>query len=448
MNTKPNQKKEISGKFKDSVSFKLIVISILSLLLLIPTVFVQNLINERQNRRNSTISEVTSKWGEEQTLFGPVLLIPYVMYEKTPKDTYISKTYTFHLLPDELDINGTMNPEVRYRGIYKVITYGSDISIKGKFKAESFSNWPVDADKILWKKAYLALGISDLTGLDQIKKLDWNNKQLEMEGGIPFQSSVSNGISAELALDPEKEHNFTIDISLNGSESLFFVPAGKITHVSLASDWNTPSFDGAQLPDDRKVNEEGFTAEWNALHLTRSFPQKWSGVMYDYEIPESAFGVNLLIPVDNYQKTTRSVKYALLFIGLTFLVIFFIEVMSKKKIHPVQYLLTGITLVIFYSLLLALSEHLNFTLAYLIASVCIIGLIVIYSGSIFKNRSYTMIAMVVLISLYGFLYAILNMSDFALLLGNIGLFVILAIVMFFSKKIDWYSGKQSGVSTE
>jgi inner membrane protein len=318
--------------------------------------------------------------------------------------------------------------------------------MKGKFKAESFSNWPTSADKILWDKAYLAMGISDLTGLDQIKKFDWNNKQIEMEGGIPFQSSVRNGICSGLVIDPEKEHDFTIDISLNGSESLFFVPAGKSTYVSLASAWCTPSFDGAQLPDNREVNQNGFTAEWNALHLTRSFPQKWSGNMYEYEIPESAFGVNLLIPIDNYQKTTRSVKYALLFIGLTFLVIFFIEVMSKKKIHPVQYLLTGIALVIFYSLLLALSEHLNFTLAYLVASISIIGLIVIYSGSIFKNRNYTMITMAVLISLYGFLYAILNMSDFALLLGNIGLFVILAIVMFFSKKIDWYNGKQGRVS--
>lgn len=438
----------VFSKIVNSVSFKLIVIIILSLLLLIPTVFVRNLIDERQDRRNSTISEITSKWGEEQTVFGPVLLIPYEKYEKTSKDTYISRTYIFHLLPDELEITGTINPEVRYRGIYRVITYGSDLSIKGKFKAESFSNWPTNADNILWDKAYLAMGISDLTGLDQINTFDWNNNQLEMEGGIPFQSSVKNGICAALVIDPEKEQDFTADIALNGSESLFFVPAGKSTYVSLASDWCTPSFDGAQLPDNREVNQNGFTAEWNALHLTRSFPQKWSGSMYEYEIPESAFGVNLLIPVDNYQKTTRSVKYALLFIGLTFLVIFFIEVMSKKKIHPVQYLLTGIALVIFYSLLLALSEHLSFTIAYLIASVSIIGLITIYSGSIFKNRNYTMITMAVLISLYAFLYAILNMSDFALLLGNIGLFVILAMVMFFSKKIDWYNGKQPEESAE
>ena len=405
------------SKILNSVSFKLIVIIILSLLLLIPTLFVRNLINERQDRRINTISEVTSKWGEKQTVFGPWLLIPYEKYEKTSKDTYISRTYIFHLLPDELEISGTMNPEVRYRGIYKVITYGSDIVLSGKFNAESFSDWPTNADKILWEHAHLALGISDLAGLNAIKNFNWNGKQLEMEGGIPFNSSISNGISTNIVIDPEKEQNFTIDIALNGSESLFFVPAGKNTHVTLASKWTTPSFDGAQLPDNREVNEKGFTAEWNALHLTRSFPQKWSDSAYESAIPQSAFGVNLLIPVDNYQKTTRSVKYALLFIGLTFLVIFFIEVISKTRVHPVQYLLTGIALVIFYSLLLALSEHLPFFIAYLIASISIIGLIVIYSGSIFKNRNYTLITSGVLVGLYGFLYAILNMSDMALLFG-------------------------------
>lgn len=436
------------SKIVNSVSFKLIVIIILSMLLLIPTLFVRHLIDERQDRRDSTISEVTSKWGEKQTVFGPVLLIPYEKYEKTSKDTYVSRTYTFHLLPDELEIKGKINPEVRYRGIYKVITYGSDISLSGRFKAESFSNWPENADKILWDHAHLAMGISDLTGLDEIKNFDWNGKQLEMEGGIPFKSSINSGICTGLVINPLKEQNFTIDISLNGSESLFFVPAGKTTHVSLASKWNTPSFDGAQLPDNREVNEKGFTAEWNAMHLTRSFPQKWSGNIYEYDIPESAFGVNLLTPVDNYQKTTRSVKYALLFIGLTFLVIFFIEIMSKKKIHPVQYLLTGVALVIFYSLLLALSEHLPFFIAYLIAGISIIGLIVIYSTSIFKNRNHTLITLGVLVGLYGFLYVILSMSDFALLVGNIGLFLILALVMFFSKKIDWYNGKQSEISPE
>ena len=182
------------------------------------------------------------------------------------------------------------------------------------------------------------------------------------------------------------------------------------------------------------------------FRLPNCFPQKWSNNNYTYQIAESGFGVNFFIPVDIYQKTIRSVKYALLFIGLTFLVIFFIEVMSKKRIHAIQYLLTGAALVIFYSLLLSISEHLPFGWAYLIASVGILALITSHIQALFKNKSYTLITLGILAALYGFLFAILHMSDLALLLGNIGLFIILAIVMFFSRKIDWYNEKNSNTA--
>ena len=438
----------IFSKITNSTSFKLAVILLLSLLLLIPTVFIRNLIDERQNRRDSTIEEITSKWGEEQSVMGPVLVIPYERYEKTSKNTFISKSYYFHLLPDELQIHGDMIPEVRYRGIYKVITYRSTLSISGTFSAGSFTSWPDQADKILWKDVHLVLGISDLTGLDQIRNFDWNGRQLEMEGGIPIKSSIEQGISTQMETDPAKDQNFLMEISLHGSESLFFVPAGKNTTVTLSSSWPDPSFDGSQLPDDRTVNEKGFKATWNAIHLTRSFPQKWTDSAFGSDIAQSAFGVRLLIPVDGYQKTTRSVKYAFLFIGLTFLVIFIMEIMSRIRIHPIQYLLTGIALVIFYSLLLSLSEHLPFTIAYLIASSGIVILIFTYSLSMFKQRKNAIITLTVLTALYGFLYMILNVSDFALLMGNIGLFIILAIIMFVSRKIDWYNGNLSKDSGE
>ena len=236
-------------------------------------------------------------------------------------------------------------------------------------------------------------------------------------------------------------NRFQIKLSLNGSESISFIPAGKTTTVKLNSGWADPSFNGSALPDIREISPDGFTAEWQSLHLTRSFPQKWSDRDYDTEIPESAFGVDLLIPVDIYQKSMRSVKYALLIIGLTFLVIFFIEMISKQRIHVVQYLLTGAALIIFYSLLLALSEHLNFALAYLISSTGIIALITGYAFSIFPKKKFAIITLIVLVLLYSFLYTILQMSDFALLLGNIGLFVTIGLIMFFSRKIEWYNEK-------
>ena len=443
MNTTENNKNGSGGKFFKSVSFKLFVIVSLSLLMLIPTIFIRNLINERQGRRDETIAEVTSKWGEEQQIFGPVLIVPYEKIEFISKGKYSRYLHYFHILPDELNLTAQIAPEIRYRGIYEVIIYGSDIEISGRFKAESFSDWPDNPDKILWEDAKLVVGISDLTGLDAVRSLAWNETSLSAEGGIPYNSSLTGGIHTSVKVDTENDNEFGINLSLNGSESISIVPAGKTSRVQMASSWPDPSFTGSSLPDEREVTVNGFTAEWESMHLTRPFPQKWSDNNYSDEIAESAFGVDLFIPVDIYQKTTRSVKYALLFIGLTFLVIFFIEMISKQRIHPVQYLLAGTALVVFYSLLLALSEHLNFALAYLISSVSIVTIIAGYASSIFKQRKFAIITVVVLVALYTFLYTILQMSDYALLLGNIGLVVIVAIVMFFSRKIEWYNESNS-----
>jgi inner membrane protein len=428
-----------SNRMKNSISLKLAVITALSFLLLIPTLFVRHLIDERQKRRNQTIYEVTSKWGEQQTLLGPIILIPYEKYDETTKNCYISRTHYLHILPDELEISGIIDPEIRYRGIYKVLTYQSRISVSGIFSKESFKDWPDNPDRIHWDQASLVMGISDLKGIHTIEKMTWNDRPIASEGGVPYETSVNTGLHSPVKIDFPNTNTFNLDIDLNGSEALYFIPVGKTTHVKVSSGWQTPSFDGSLLPDKRVVSEKGFSAEWNTLFLTRSFPQKWSDRNYENEISQSSFGVNMLIPVDIYLKTTRSVKYALLFIGLTFLVIFFIEVISRKKIHIVQYLLTGAALVIFYSLLLALSEQLAFGVAYLIAAVGTIGLIASYTHSLFRKTSYTIITGGILVALYGFLFAILHMSDLALLLGNIGLFIILAIVMFFSRKIDWFN---------
>jgi inner membrane protein len=435
------EKQNNTQRFKNSVSLKLMLIVMLSLLLLIPTLFIRRLIDERQTRRNQTVQEVTSKWGAQQTVTGPVILIPYEKYEETSKNCYISRKHYMHLLPDSLVISGDIQPTVRYRGIYKVIIYKSTLHISGNFSKESFSDWPDKPDKILWEEASLALGISDLKGLEKINSLEWNGESCQVEGGIPYESSLTTGLNSPIRLAQGTDNNFSMSIDLKGSEAIYFVPVGKSTRVTLTSPWKTPSFDGSMIPENPKVTDSGFSAEWNTLSLTRSYPQKWSDKGYEFDIPQSAFGVSLLVPVDIYQKTTRSVKYALLFIGLTFLVIFFLEVVGRKRIHPVQYLLTGAALVIFYSLLLALSEQIPFGPAYLIAAASIIGLIVVYAQTLFHKLNYTLATGGVLVALYGFLFAILHMSDLALLLGNIGLFIILAIVMFFSRKIDWYNSQ-------
>jgi inner membrane protein len=217
---------------------------------------------------------------------------------------------------------------------------------------------------------------------------------------------------------------------------LYFTPVGKVTDVRLSSAWPNPSFNGAFLPDRRRVGDTGFTANWNVLHLNRNYPQLWTSNKYD--ISGSAFGIDLLLPVDSYQKTYRSIHYAILFIGFTFLVFFFIEVLNKIFIHPMQYLLVGVALIVFYTLLLAISEHLHFNLAFILSALATLFLIGGYVRAILRSARLTMLISGILTILYAFIFVIIQLQDYALLIGSIGIFIILALVMYFSRKIDWY----------
>jgi inner membrane protein len=210
-----------------------------------------------------------------------------------------------------------------------------------------------------------------------------------------------------------------------------------VTDVNLASEWPNPSFNGAFLPDKRTVTVNGFKANWNVLHLNRNFPQIWTG--NQHAISNSSFGIDLLLPVDNYQKSYRSIRYAILFIGFTYLVFFFIEVLNKIFIHPIQYILVGVALIVFYTLLLSISEHINYNFAFIISALATLLLIAGYVRAILKSGKLTMLISGILAVLYTFIFVIIQLQDYALLIGSIGLFIILGLVMYFSRKIDWYN---------
>lgn len=262
----------------------------------------------------------------------------------------------------------------------------------------------------------------------------------------------------------ERQIPFAFNLDLNGSSSLGFLPMGKVTEVSINAPWTTPSFTGAFLPDTREVNEAGFSARWKVLHLNRNFPQAWKGNQYYFSLSELAstedmlmppalrggseikpgqqnfaFGVNLLMPVDQYRKSMRSVKYAIMFISLTFLTFFFVEILNRKRIHPIQYLLVGLALCIFFALLLAISEHTAFNLAYILSALAVTALIGIYVSAVFKSRKLTAMLSLLLVLMYGFIFTLLQLEDYALLIGSIVLFIILAVVMYISRRIDWYA---------
>ncbi|MHC2992671.1 membrane protein [Pontibacter sp. HJ8] len=429
---------------KNNIYFKVGTIVIIGLLLLIPTSLIEGLIFERESTQRVAIDEVSSKWGKEQTVSGPFISIPYYRYVKefsrkdsTEKVVQI-KEY-IHILPTELNIDGVLNPERRYRGIYEIVVYNSKVNISGRFADLNLPALDIPLKNIQFEKAHLTIGINDLRGIEEQVNLNWNKSRFSFNPGVVSNDVVESGINAVVAINSQDSavYDFSFSLDLKGSQLLYFTPVGKITDINISSSWQNPSFNGAFLPDSRTVADSGFTANWNVLHLNRNYPQIWTGGKHS--IKESAFGIDLLLPVDNYQKSYRSIRYAILFIGFTFLVFFFIEVLNKVFIHPIQYILVGIALVVFYTLLLSLSEHMKFNLAFILSALATLLLIAGYIKAILRSSKLTYLISGILFVLYSFIFVIIQLQDFALLIGSIGIFIILGLVMYYSRKIDWYN---------
>ncbi|HEY8401253.1 MAG TPA: cell envelope integrity protein CreD [Cytophagaceae bacterium] len=453
---------KINNWAKGSVMLKIITIGILILVLLIPSSMLDSLIRERQNIRDNAISEVSSKWGNAQTIGGPVISIPFRNKIKNQKGELESRIEYAHFLPEDLKINGKVLPEKRYRGIYVVILYNTLLNVSGEFNYPDFQSLPIAPEDLMLKDAFLSVGITDMKGIKDKIILTSNGTASEFNPGIMTNDIFSSGISVPIDLSQNRKISFSFSLNLNGSSTLNFLPFGKETNVSLTSPWANPAFEGSFLPDNREVTDEGFTANWKILQLNRNYPQQGIGAFiprsnnnynynnryydnYDYTFSyaptgeDSSFGVRLLLPIDEYQKTNRSAKYNVMFIFITFLAFFFVEILNKKKIHPIQYLLVGFSICLFYILLLSISEHFMFDFAYLIASFIIVIILTLYTKAVLKNNFLTGIIFGVLTLLYGFFYSILQLQDYALLMGSLGLLVILASIMYLTRNIDWYN---------
>lgn len=291
----------------------------------------------------------------------------------------------------------------------------------------------------------LNLVLTDMRGLCDNVNVDWGGETIPLNPGI-MNRSFESGMSAKINFQSlNKEGNkiaFTIDLQIKGSKSLNFAPVGETTTVNLISNCKTPSFCGTFLPETREVAENGFKSSWKIHYLNRNYGQvievnQSNEVLNVSTISNSVFGVDLRLPVQQYQQAIRSVKYAFLIIILTFAVSFFVEVKQKRNIHPLQYLLIGLALCLFYSLLVSLSEHIGFTLAYLIAAAMTVLLILFYLIGILKIRRTALTIGALLSLLYVYIYVLIQLETFALLAGSVGLFLILAIIMYYSQKINW-----------
>lgn len=441
------EKNEKKGKLNTTVT-QLGFVIVLILVLMIPLEFVKHLIKERKDRKHEVVQEISEKWGEKVQIYGPIIKIPYSIYSKKTKRSTdgekveeTSEEIKFaYFLPEELEIKTNVKARNLHRGMYEAVVFKSDLDFKGNFIKPNFSSQKINIDDVHWNEAKFILQTTNLKSIRNELKIKLNGKNLSFEPVFnnktyEMQALETDYVDLKKILNTKKKVDFNMNLSYNGSESLMIIPIGKVTTAQINSNWEDPSFTGSFLPIDKSINEQGFNASWKVLHINRPFSQEFFGGLP--QLNEYAFGVNFIVQVDQYQQNERASKYGILVIGLTFLTFFMIQVINKLKIHIVEYGMIGVAMVLFYTLLLSITEHSSFSIAYLISAAAVIALILFYSFSILKYRKLLVFVSGAMVLLYSYIYVIIQMENYALLSGSIGLFIILTIVMYFSRKIDW-----------
>lgn len=418
---------ETKGFFQ-STTAKMIMVGLLSLVLLIPLFFVQDLITERSIRQQEVVEETTSKWGEKIFINGPVLRIPY-------KDNLTKKIQFAYFFPETLNstIDASMQKALK-RSIYESNVFSTKMNFTGTYSQPDFARKNIPDESIFWNQAKIIIQTKNLKSLTDEVQMTFGNQKLIFE---PINSNETfEGLESQLFnYATMAKTEFKLNINVNGSNQIKIIPIGKTTSVDMNSDWNSPSFKGFVSPTNRNVTSKGFTANWKVLHFNRPFAQQ-----YFERFPNlTSYGLetDFITPVNQYQQNERASKYGFLVIGLTFLIFFLIQSISKINIHIFQYTMIGIALIMFYTLLISITEHSSFSLAYSIAGSSVVVLITLYSISILKNKKFPLFIGISLTVLYSFIYVIIQLEDYALLVGSIGLFLILAAVMYFSRKIEW-----------
>ncbi len=416
-----------------SISFKFILAGAITALLLIPASMLKGLVAERLERRGGAVKEMNSKWGAPQSVVGPVLVLPVT----TKSDGKVRRTAA-KFLPETLSAEAVLEPEIRRRGIYETVVYRAKLSVKGSFK-------PADAQRLGLAledltpdgAALLAIGVSDVGGIADKVSFTAGGRQLEVLPGIAGAEFTPSGFSAKCPAELlAKGFEFSLEMSLNGSGEINIVPAGKESLIKISSTWPDPSFTGGRLPAERSVGASGFKAAWRTIDLNGGHPMEWLGSSEDSKLAGSAYGARLIVPADMYQQTERSVKYAALFIALTFVSIIFAEKICRVDAHPIQYLLIGLAMILFYALLLSISEQAGFPFAYGASSLAIVVMIGAYAKAVFGKLKPSLSIGAIVAALYGYLYILLRLDDYSLLFGSVGLFIALCSLMLLTRNVN------------
>lgn len=441
-----------------TLGFKIIIIVVLGLLLLIPMTFINSVVKDRIRYQNEAISSIIEPVGDSANIQGVVIAIPYLekFIDSDTKEIGYTRKYIFYM-PNEYNVTGDVEVTSLSRGIFKAPIFNSKLNITGRFDKYNAEIYNLDENNtiILYDEAMIILGIGNKKNLmklpniliNQNEELKYYEKNINIDLNM-FNNKFLYTISRDSILNG---FNFNITMDIQGGNSLIITPLASENTFKISSKWKDPSFTGGFLPTKREVNNNGFNAEWNIASFNTSFTKYWTSdensnrlnnidnnQYYTSNQESNNVLISFLLLNDNYQKTSRSVKYAILFIFIPFFVLFLCEVLSKRRIHPVQYILIGIANAIFYLLLLAISEHINFNISYFLSALMVTALTSIYIGYIIKSPRYTISMAIVESLIYIFLFGILQLTDYALLMGTLGLFAVIALAMYFTRNVDWY----------
>ena len=425
---------------------RLLIMGVILMMLNVPLTMMCGVVGERASRRNQVVSEVSGNWGGEQTIGGPVLSVPYRYSWTDSSGRLQSSASSFHFLPEALEIDGTVNPGERKRSLFTVVVYTAKLKLRGRFAPPRMGDVRPVPDLIHWDRATISLGVGDPRGIARAIDLNWNGQSQRFVPGSARIGLLISRVEAPapgLTPDRTEPYPFELDLELRGTRELRVLPAGNETTVQLTSSWPHPSFVGT-APDPPRVDETGFAASWRVPYFGRGFAADWKGdePQVDDALARQAaaasFGVALIQPVDIYVQTERAVKYAVLFIVMTFVLAFAWEITGGVLVHPIQYLFVGFTMCVFYLLLLSLAEHRGFDFAYGAAAAATVLLLSWYWSWVLGGRRRGALMGAAMATLYGYLYLLLRLEDYALLAGSVGLFVMLALLMFLTRRVNWY----------
>ena len=427
-----------------TVTAKVLGIGVLALLMTIPLLQVSGLVHERQQLRETAIAQIAQGWGGAQVLGGPVLTVP-TLHQVTVADNQPPqwRAGSESMVADKLTTEVALAVQTRRYGIYDAPVFVATVKLDGSFRAEDLAQFK-QASNAQWQgsKAELRLPIGDLRGLQEVSELRINGKPARFESSADRLVQWPN-VVVPIDLDALGNQPIHVEISLKlaGTESLQLLPLARSTDVTMRAPWRDPSFVGAALPLEHQLDAKGFSAHWHLLDLNRSYGQHWTdgGDGMDKSLQASTFGVQLYQPVDVYQRNERAGKYGLLFIAMTFVAFFLFEVLKRLRVHPVQYLLVGAALATFYVVLLALSEQIGFGAAYVVAAAAVVLIIGGYATAVLNARRAGLLLGGVIALIYAMLYGLIAAEQYALLIGALVLLVMVALMMYLTRRIDWYA---------